>query len=204
MFLSCRRSPLLLSSTILRRTHLWLPYPQHMLFFLYWSVSLFCILNLSAPSNPISNVYSGLTWGKVEGVRVLSEGWSVTKTRCYGINWITFPLTVPFSSSFQRSHLIMTFSSVLYLFFVCHAGTATLMCACVYTHTLLVSGYWLPGWVQESPLCGVVVDDSENNGADIQMSIQLCQQRVTFVWRTRVPNCTLLILNLYLHNSVDE
>lgn len=106
-----------------------------MLFFLYWSVSLFCILNLSAPSNPISNVYSGLTWGKVEGVRVLSEGWSVTKTRCYGINWITFPLTVLFSSSFQRSHLIMTFSSVLYLFFVCHAGTATLMCACVYTHT---------------------------------------------------------------------
>lgn len=65
---------------------------------------------------------------------VLSEGWSVTKTRCYGINWITFPLTVLFSS-FQRSHLIMTFSSVLYLFFVCRAGTVTLMCARVYTHT---------------------------------------------------------------------
>lgn len=67
--------------------------------------------------------------------RVLSEGWSLTKTRCYGINWITFPLTVLFYSSFQRSHLIMTFSSILYLyfvlFFVCHAGTATLML----THT---------------------------------------------------------------------
>lgn len=86
----------------------------------------------SAPSNPISNVYSGLTWGKVEGVRVLSEGWSVTKTRCYGINWIAFPLTVLFSSSFQRSHLIMTFSSVLYLFFVCHRDTHVR--ACVHTH----------------------------------------------------------------------
>lgn len=66
---------------------------------------------------------------------MLSEGWSVTKTRCYGINWITFPLTVLFYSSFQRSHLIMTFSSILYLFFVCCTGTATLMCECVYTLT---------------------------------------------------------------------
>ncbi len=70
---------------------------------------------------------------------VLSEGWSVTKTRCYGINWITFPLTVLFYSSFQRSHLIMTFSSVLYLFFVCCTGTATLMCECVHSHTHRIS-----------------------------------------------------------------
>lgn len=92
----------------------------------------------------------------------------------------------------------------VFVFCLLHRHRDTDVRVCIYTHTLSVSEYWLPGWVQESPLCGVVVDDSENNGTDIQMSIQLRQQRVTFVWRTRVPNCTLLILNLYLHNSVDE
>lgn len=60
MFLSCRRSPLLLSSTILRRTHLWLPYPQHMLFFLYWSVSLFCILNLRPHQTQLASSIAAL------------------------------------------------------------------------------------------------------------------------------------------------
>lgn len=91
----------------------------------------------------------------------------------------------------------MTFSSVPYLFFVCHAGTAIqTLCGVLIAR--------LSARKPSEPLFGVVADDNQNNGTDIQMSIQLRQQRVTFVWRTRVPNCTLLILNLYLHNSVDE
>lgn len=205
MFLSCRRSPLLLSSTILRRTHLWLPYPQHMLFFLYWSVSLFCILNLRPHQTQLASSIAALRAARWRACACV-----VGRVVCYKdevlrhkLDHISFNRPLLFFISKESFNYDLFIRSV-FVFCLSRRHRDTHVCACIHTHTLLVSGYWLPGWVQESPLCGVVVDDSENNGADIQMSIQLCQQRVTFVWRTRVPNCTLLILNLYLHNSVDE
>lgn len=95
----------------------------------------------------------------------------------------------------------MTFSSVQYLFSVCNTGNMAQTHA-QHTHTHPVRGYWLPVWAGESR--GGVEDDLKNNGTNIQMSIQLRRQRVTFVRRTRVPNYALLILNLYLLEAGDE
>lgn len=179
--------------------------PPAYVVFLYWSVSLFCILNLRPHQTQLASSIAALRaarWRVCVCVVRRVVGYK-DEVLWQKLDHISFNRPLLFFIS-KESFNYDLFIHPVFVFCLSHRHRDTHVWVCIHTHTLLVSGYWLPGWVQESPLCGVVVDDSENNGTDIQMSIQLCQQRVTFVWRTRVPNCTLLILNLYLQNSVDE